>query len=245
MYKWIRKTTFNLLDLTENLETKCYLVTIDIKKENFGFGTNFIHWIKIFLNGERIVCNKWSWHNALFQTWKRCVTRWPNINLFAYIMSGNSFFFKRLLRIINILKVLIFLEIPSYIQLIQMTWFFFLKKIGFNERTVEYNFFNFTIFKFKTKLIKMRSCHDRTTGIGVCGIKCIDLTKDTIKLLILLFWYNKNIELQQNFKKIYNWYWKFFKDVATKKSCSRRWNHCFQNIGFIKIYIFSSSFTDT
>ena len=72
---------------------------------------------------------------------------------------------------------------------------FFLKKIGFNKRTVEYNFFNFTVFKFKTKLIKMRSCHDRTTGIGVCGIKCIDLTKDTIKLLILLFWYNKNIEL--------------------------------------------------
>ena len=91
----------------------------------------------------------------------------------------------------------------------------------------------------------MRSCHDRTTGIGVCGIKCIDLTKDTIKLLILLFWYNKNIELQQNFKKIYNWYWKFFKDVATKKSCSRRCNYCFQNSGFIKIYIFSSSFTDT
>ena len=41
-----------------------------------------------------------------------------------------GFFFKRLLRIINILKVLIFLEIPSYIQLIQMTWFFFLKKLG-------------------------------------------------------------------------------------------------------------------
>ena len=57
-----------------------------------------------------------------------------------------------------------------------------------------------------------------------------------------MLWYNKNIELQQNFKKIYNWYWKFFKNVATKKSCSRRWNYSFQNIGFIKIYIFSSSF---
>ena len=32
--------------------------------------------------------------------------------------------------------------------------------------------------------------------VAVCGIKCIDLTKDAIKILGFFFWYNKNIELE-------------------------------------------------
>ena len=54
----------DLLDVTEKFKTKGYLVTTDIEKafdsidhsfllitfEKFGFGTNFIDWIKIFLN---------------------------------------------------------------------------------------------------------------------------------------------------------------------------------------------------
>ena len=35
---------------------------------------------------------------------------------------------------------------------------------------------------------------------AVCGIQCIDLTKDAIKILEMFFSYNKNIELEQNFK---------------------------------------------
>ena len=55
----------DLLDVTEKFKTKGYLVTIDIKKvfdsldhgfllatEKFCFGTNFIDWIKIFLNDQ-------------------------------------------------------------------------------------------------------------------------------------------------------------------------------------------------
>ena len=55
-----------MLDVTEKFKTKGYLVTIDIEKafdsldhsflqtilEKFGFGTNFIDWIKIFLNDQ-------------------------------------------------------------------------------------------------------------------------------------------------------------------------------------------------
>ena len=36
--------------------------------------------------------------------------------------------------------------------------------------------------------------------VAVCGIKCIDLTKDAIKILGI-FLCNENIELEQNFKK--------------------------------------------
>ena len=41
--------------------------------------------------------------------------------------------------------------------------------------------------------------------VAICGTKCIDLTKDAMKILGLLF-YNKNIELEQNFRKNYNRY---------------------------------------
>ena len=37
--------------------------------------------------------------------------------------------------------------------------------------------------------------------VSVCGMKCIDLTKDSIKVLGIPFLYNKNIEQEQNFKK--------------------------------------------
>ena len=37
--------------------------------------------------------------------------------------------------------------------------------------------------------------------MAVCGITCIDLTKDAIKILGIFFSYSKNIELEQNFKK--------------------------------------------
>ena len=37
--------------------------------------------------------------------------------------------------------------------------------------------------------------------VAVCGIKCVDLTKDAIKIRGIFFSYNKNIELKQNFKK--------------------------------------------
>ena len=60
------KLISDLLDVTEKFKTKGYLVTIDIEKafhsldysfllttlEKFGFATNFVCWIKIFLNYE-------------------------------------------------------------------------------------------------------------------------------------------------------------------------------------------------
>ena len=38
--------------------------------------------------------------------------------------------------------------------------------------------------------------------VAVCRIKCIDLTKDAIKVLGTFFSYNKNIKLEQIFKKL-------------------------------------------
>ena len=56
---------------------------------------------------------------------------------------------------------------------------FFSKKFGFNKRIAEYNFLIFIVFRFKTKLIEMRSSRDKTTERG--KTKCVDLTKNTKK----------------------------------------------------------------
>ena len=96
----------DLLKVTEKSKSKGYLVTIDIKKafdsldcsflittlEKFGFRTNFIDSVKIFIKWPRIMCNKWRCHNTIYQTWKRCTRWWPGISLFVCIISRNAFY---------------------------------------------------------------------------------------------------------------------------------------------------------
>ena len=38
--------------------------------------------------------------------------------------------------------------------------------------------------------------------VAVFGVRCIDLTKDAMKILGIYSSYNKNIEPEQNFKKV-------------------------------------------
>ena len=50
----------------------------------------------------------------------------------------------------------------------------------------------------------MRSGWDRCSErckVAICGIKCIDLTKETIKILVVFFSYDKNLQLENNFRK--------------------------------------------
>ena len=37
--------------------------------------------------------------------------------------------------------------------------------------------------------------------VAICGIKCIDLTKEAIKILGVFFSYDKNLQLEYNFRK--------------------------------------------
>ena len=40
--------------------------------------------------------------------------------------------------------------------------------------------------------------------VAICGMKCIGLTKEAIKLLRVFFSYDKNLQLENNFRKILN-----------------------------------------
>ena len=82
---------------------------------------------------------------------------------------------------------------------------FFLKKMGSIKKLLDTISLFSSFSSLKTNLSKCK-----VPGIGllegvklpVYGIKCINLTKDAIKILGILFSHNKNIELEQNFKKI-------------------------------------------
>ena len=41
----------------------------------------------------------------------------------------------------------------------------------------------------------------RGVKVAICGIKCIDLTKEAIKILEVFFSYDKNLQLQNKFRK--------------------------------------------
>ena len=50
----------------------------------------------------------------------------------------------------------------------------------------------------------MRSGWDRCSErckVAICGIKYIDLTKETIKILVVFFSYDKNLQLENKFRK--------------------------------------------
>ena len=81
------------------------------------------------------------------------------------------------------------MEIPSYIQLMQMTQLFY-KNLGL-KKIAKYIFLIFIVFRFKTELINL--CDVAQIGllkgvkVAVCGIKCINLTKDTTKIQATFF----------------------------------------------------------
>ena len=44
-------------------------------------------------------------------------------------------------------------------------------------------------------------CALKQVKVAICGIKCVDLTKKAIKIFGVFFSYNKNLPLEDNFKK--------------------------------------------
>ena len=53
--------------------------------------------------------------------------------------------------------------------------------------------------------------------VVICGIKCVDLTRETIKILGVFFSYDRNLQLESKFKKTI---------LSTERNLKmwRRWN---------------------
>ena len=69
--------------------------------------------------------------------------------------------------------------------------------------------------------------------MAACGINCIDLTTETIKMLGVHFSYNQKLETQKKFVKSITKYTEYFQFMEKDKHYSGRENSNLQNISAI------------
>ena len=194
----------DFLSVTKKMKVKGYLVAIDIGKtfdsfdhtfvistlDKFGFGKTFIDWIKIFLNEQESCVINGGITTKYFKA-----TSNP-MSAFIFILCLEILFM--LIKTTKILKLLKCLRTLFFILLMQMMVLsFFLKDKNSN------NYFS-SFTGLKPNLSKCE-----VTGIGalkrvkvaICGIKCIYLTKQAIKIFGVFFSYDKNLHLENNCRK--------------------------------------------
>ena len=91
-----------MLDVTKTFESKGYLVTLDIEKaldhtfllrplEKLGFETNFIDWIKIFLNDQKFCVINGSVTTQYFKL-KKDVQQSDPISMCLFILCLETLF---------------------------------------------------------------------------------------------------------------------------------------------------------
>ena len=186
-----------MLDVTEKFKTKDYLVTIDIEKafdsldhsflittlEKFGFGTNFIDWIKIFLNEQESCVINGGVTTQYFKLEKGARQGDP-VSAYLFILCLEILF--TIVKNNKDIKSLKILGNTFLYTAYADDTTFFLKNLGSIKELLN------TISLFSSfSGLKPNLSKCKVAGIGllkgvkvaVCGIKCIDLTKDAIKIL--------------------------------------------------------------
>ena len=81
--------------------------------------------------------------------------------------------------------------------------------------------------------------------VAICGIKRIDLTKEAIKILGVLFSYDKNLQLENNFRKTMLNVGRILRMWRQRNLNTGGQSNFFQNISFIKNCILGTSFINS
>ena len=203
----------DILENCNNQKLNGYMVTMDIEKvfdsldhnflltvlEKIGFGNNFISWIKVLLsNQESCVINGGSTTN--YFKLERGARQGHPVSAYLFIIA-----LEVLLIILrnnaDIKGLKIFDYCFLYTAYADDSTFFVSDILSINE--VISCFKNFSLFSgLKPNLDKCE-----VAGIGllkgvkmaVCGMNCIDLTKETIKILGVHFSYNSQVQNEKNY----------------------------------------------
>ena len=196
--------------MSEVLNKEGFLVTIDIEKafdsvnhhflipilEKIGFGTEFIEWIKVLLNNQESCVINGRKISKYFKL-ERGTRRGDPISTYLFIIVLEVVF-RIIKEISNIKGFEIFQKKFIYTAYVDDTTFFL-------KNTESEIFKHFSQFS----ALKPSKSKCEIAGIGVlkgakvvlCGMRCVNLYEDTIKIIGIHYSYNKQLENDENFKK--------------------------------------------
>ena len=190
-----------------------YLVTMDLEKafdsldhdfllcvlKKFGFGDNFITWIKILLNDQQSCVINGGFSSQYF-TLEKGARQGDPISAYLFIIALEVLF--ALIKSKDDIN-----GIGLYEHMFLFTAYaddstFFLKDIVSVKVLID----TFKVFScFSGLKPNINKCEIAGLGVlkgvqeAVCGLQNIDLTNDTIKILGVHFSYNKNVQKEKNY----------------------------------------------
>ena len=165
----------------------------------FGFGIDFVSWIKTILNNQESCIINGGKTTKYFKL-ERGARQVDLISAYLFILVLEIFFIfvenNPKVKGLNIFKYKFL-----YTAYADDTTFFIKDRNSIIELMNELNIFS------NISGLKPNKTKCETAGIGVlngvqvalCGMKCVDLNNETVKILGVHFSYNKNLEQDKNF----------------------------------------------
>ena len=201
--------------MSKVLNKEVFLVTTDIEKafdsvnhhfliailEKIGFGTEFIEWIKLLLNNQESCLIDGGKISKYFKL-ERGTRQVDPISAYLFIIALEVVFLI-IKETSNIKGFEIFQKKFIYTAYMDDTTFF-VRNIESVINLLEH-FKHFSQFSS----LKPNKSKCEIAGIGalkglkvaLCGMRCVNLYEDTIKILRIHYSYNKKLENGKNFKK--------------------------------------------
>ena len=203
----------DVIEMCDILDIPGYLVTMDIEKafdsldhdfllfvlKKFGFGENFIHWIKVLLNKQQSCVINGGFTTQYFNLEKGARQGDP-ISVYLFILALEVLF-ELIKNNDDIRGITIFNHTFLYTSFADDSTFFVNDLLSVKNLVDTFKVFSL----FSGLNANFSKCE--ITGLGslkgvleaVCGLKSINLTTDTIKILGVHFSYNSTLKVQNNF----------------------------------------------
>ena len=165
----------------------------------FGFGINFISWIKLLLNSQQS-CVINGGNIIPYFNLEEGTRQGDPVSAYLFIVTIEVFFvFIKSNENIKVIEI--FKYVFSYTTYADDSTFFLRDILSVRELINSFNqFYHFS--GLKANIVKYK-----IAGIGslkgvtetACGLKSVDLSNDRIKILGIHFSYNKKVQMQNNF----------------------------------------------
>ena len=203
----------DVLEITNSLNIEELLMTVDTEKafdsinhsflicvlKKFGFGNDFQKWIQILMKNPQSCVINGGYTTPYFKL-ERGTRQGDPISAYLFIIALEVVF-SLIKENPDIEGLKFFSHTFLYSAYADGTTFFLRSEKSATE--VIKTFDKFSLFSG----LKINNVKCEIAGIGIkkevkmalCGMNCIDLTEDAIKILGIYFSYNKKLELEKNF----------------------------------------------